>query len=103
MTGTTKIGRPETWTEKELKKLKKLYPKTADKDLPALFPPRHLKTIKTKAQRLGLKKENGRWTEEEETRLLREWPTSSAEEISGMLGKTKWAVINKYRELTGKR
>lgn len=41
------------------------------------------------------------WTSEQDTNLLRLWPTNSASEIGRELGKTRNAVIGRFHRLQG--
>lgn len=57
----------------------------------------------------GIKKKARFWGADEESFILNNWREMDPEEIAKAIRKnfgtsrTKWAVINKYRELTGLR
>lgn len=58
--------------------------------------------------KLGVHKQpgshNGRWKKKQEVFILKHYKKDlSAKEISEELGKTKFAIINKYREISGLR
>lgn len=90
------------WPSKKIDLLKELYPSTPNEDIEKKLG-YSLSAIRSKAFKLGLKKENRHWSKKEEEWLLKKWDTTHSEKIAEHLKKTKWAVINKYRELTGKR
>ena len=90
------------WSEAEEKKLARLYP-TTDNEIIAQKLGKSVRSVRSKAQRMKLKKSNRYWDTPEEEYLLKNWQAMSAEELAEKLNKTKWGIINKYRELTGKR
>ena len=106
-------GRPSEWSKKKLTRLKNLYPATPNDTIAEIlskeFEPTTVSAIRNAAIRYKLKKTNRYWDKPEEKYLLVNWQVMSPEEIAVQLKrrfkfeKTKWAVINKYRELTGKR
>jgi Zn-dependent peptidase ImmA (M78 family) len=64
------------------------------------------KAINVMASKLKLKKENYWWSPEDCQRLKENYNatgTGMQELLEMFPGKTKWAIINKYRELTNKR
>lgn len=60
-------------------------------------------TIRVIAARKGLKKENRLWTTKQGKELVKRYNEYGWQHFADKFKKTKWAVINKYRELTGKR
>lgn len=92
----------QDWTEKQIATLKKLYP-TTDNETVAQKVGKSVRAVRSQAVRLRLKKSTRYWDKPEEDYVLENWPVLSAEEIAADLGKTKWAIINKYRELKGLR
>lgn len=67
------------------------------------------RTIRSARTRYNLKKADHYWDKPWENYVINNWETLSPVELSDGLKrkfkitKTNWAVINKYRELTGKR
>jgi hypothetical protein len=98
----------DSWTEKQLKDLEKLYPMT-DNDVIAEKISKTVRAVRSKAVLLRLKKSNRYWQMVHEKWLLKNYPVLSTLEIADAfekkfgLIKTRWAIINKYRELAGKR
>lgn len=92
--------RDSKWTEAEKDKLKRIYPVTADHDLVKHFPNYSLAHIKTKANRLGLKKIQGRWTPEEEAELLVLWDgPDSLPLLTEKFKRKPGAILRKYYKL----
>lgn len=62
-------------------------------------------TIRVWAARLKVTKEGGRWEPAHEILLLKYFndPAHPNADLAKLFGKTEFAIINKYRELTGKR
>jgi hypothetical protein len=62
-------------------------------------------TIRVWAARLKITKEGGRWEPAQEILLLKYFndPAHPNEDLAKLFNKTEFAIINKYRELTGKR
>ena len=90
------------WSDAQIKTLKKLYP-TTDNAVVATSVEKSEKAVRSKAQALKLKKSERYWDKPQEDFVLKNYAVMSAKEIGVKLKKTKWAVINKFRELTGKR
>lgn len=90
------------WSKDELEYLRKNFAKTSNEELSD-----HLQksesAIRTYAQKLKLKKANNYWKPKQEVYLMENYGNLPIAEIQKHLGKTKWGVINKYRELKGKR
>jgi len=98
------------WTEAEVARLIKLYPKTRNRDLVVEFG-RSVLGIIGKARGLGLKKDCAggyRWQQSlnpmpwstEETNLLRRlFPTTPNEEIAERIGRSLDAIANKARKM----
>lgn len=90
------------WTEKQKKELIALYPTLSNSEIAARLK-RSVKSIRAKAVKLNIKKKNWKWTELEETYVLEKHNVESYEDTAKKLNRTRVAVINKYRELVGKR
>lgn len=100
-------GRPVVaWPLEKVKLLKKLYP-TLSNDIVADKLNTTVSAVRYAAMKFKVKKSNRYWDKPETDYLLKNWPVMSAEEIAAGLKekfkieKTRWAVINKYRELKG--
>lgn len=98
-------GRPVSfWTKERVKKLKALFPVTDNEEIAAILGSNvTVSAVRNAATRLGLTKQSRYWTPEDIAHLQKHWADSSAEKIAEELGKTRWAVINKYRELLSKK
>jgi len=65
--------------------------------------------VRSKAVLLKIKKSDRYWDKPWENMILKNWNVMSPEELMAELKinsrskKTKWAIINKYRELKGLR
>lgn len=95
-------SREQDWNEKQIKQLEKLYP-TTDNEVVAEKIGKSVAAVRSMAVRLRLKKSTRFWDKPEEDWLLKNWDHLSVQELCEKLSKTKWAVINKYRELKGLR
>lgn len=91
-----------TWTTENIAKLKKLYP-IKDNATVATELGTTERSIRSAAIKFNVKKSNRYWPKKDITTLLKDWPISTAEETATNLGRTRWAVINKYRETKGLR
>lgn len=92
----------DTWSKKQIAQLEKLYPTTGNEVIAAKIG-KTIRAVRSKAMVLKLKKEARYWALKDEKFLLKNWAVLSPEELAEKLSKTKWAVINKYRELKGLR
>ena len=102
-------GRPNTeWPKEKIALLKKIYP-TKSNDVVAAELNITVSALRNAAIRFKVKKSNRYWDKAEEKFITDNWEVLSPIEIADalkkkfMLVKTKWAVINKYRELKGLR
>lgn len=101
-------GSRENWTAEMISLLKKLYPKT-ENTIVAEKIGVTVDAVRSKAVLLKIKKSDRYWDKPWEDLILKNWDVMSPEELITELKnkfkveKTKWAIINKYRELTGKR
>lgn len=109
MAKKTRPGPPATvWPPEKLKLLKKLYPNNDNTEV-AKQCKVTTEQVRYAANNLGLKKSNRYWDKPWEDLLLKNWEVMTAVEIAAELkrkfkvDKTRWAVINKYRELNGDR
>lgn len=91
----------DAWTADEIKKLKKLYPKS-DNQVIAEQLDVTVGAVRAKAVQLKLKKADHYWDKSEEQYILKNWGVLSAQEIADKLKRTKWSVYAKYRELQQK-
>lgn len=60
-------------------------------------------TIRVWASKLKLKKQSCSWSRRHERYILNNYEKKSVKEICEKLARSKFAVINKYRELAGLR
>lgn len=81
---------------------KKLFPVTQNADLAKMYKVKE-STVRNWAAKLKLHKKSWGWTKKEEEYLLKSYPNLMATELAKTLKRSRWAVINKYRELTGLR
>lgn len=96
-------GRPTFfWTKERIKILKAIYPTQTNEEVAALLGIT-VSAVRNGAVRFKVKKKDRYWDKPEEDFILKNWEVMSAMELAEKLGKTKWAVINKYRELKGLR
>ena len=101
------IDQNATWTEAEINLLKELYPVQSNEEVAEQLK-KTVRSIRSKAQKLELKKDGAKWSTAEKKLLLKLWETSSVQEIEAALKtkfkttRTKWAIISKHRQLTGK-
>lgn len=99
----SKAGRPVTfWTAERIAVLKKHYPVTSNEQVADLLGTT-VRAVRSKVMVLKIKKKDRYWDRSDEDYLKKNWDYMSAVELAEKLGKTKWAVINKYRELSGLR
>lgn len=91
-----------TWTTENIAKLKKLYPIDDNATVAAELGTTE-RSIRSAAIKFNVKKSNRYWPKKDIAILLKDWPTSTAAEIAVKLERTRWAVINKYREIEGLR
>ena len=89
------------WTKSEEDYLKKHFAKK-DNEAIAEQLNKTVLSIRNKAFMLKLSKNHG-WTIIQEKYLLENYRKISIEELIINLKKSKWGIINKHRELTGKR
>lgn len=93
-------GRPvESWSPDKVNALKKLYPHY-DNDIVAKQLGITISALRNAAVRFNIKK-NG-WTDKDIAFLKANIKNLTYDQIAAALEKTRWAVINKYRELTKK-
>ena len=97
-----KAGRPLKWTPAMVKIVHRKYPITDNKSV-AKELGLTVSAVRNKALKMGLEKSKWYWTQEDEQYLITQMKMQSYEDIAKHLGRKRWAVINKYRELVGKR
>ena len=104
-----KIGRPKgskpVWTADMEAQLAKLFPNTDNKDIASVMG-LSISAIRSKSHIMKLRKSTRYWTSVDCKWLVDHWdvPGYGFQEIQNHFPhKTKWAIINKYRSLTGKR
>lgn len=81
---------------------KKLFPVTDNATLSKQYKVTE-STVRMWGAKLKLRKKSWGWTKEEEQYLLKSYPNLMATELAKTLKRSRWSVINKYRELTGLR
>lgn len=86
------------WSPIEIGLLKSLYPTHKNEEIIRVLN-KSDSAIRNAAKRYGVKKTEWRWTQKEKKIILKNWEALSAQEIAESIGRTKWAVINKYREI----
>lgn len=93
-----------TWQPDKVALLKKLFA-TTDNDVIAAQLGTTKQAVRSKAFTLGLKKSTRFWSKKDIARMVKEIEKnkSTPDQVAEILGKTRWAIINKYREVTGKR
>ncbi|MBK0383519.1 hypothetical protein I5M32_11180 [Pedobacter sp. SD-b] len=96
------IVKKTDWTDLEIEYLKNNFGKTSNKELSDYYK-KNNQAIRTMAQKLGLKKQKWAWKIGEEKYVALNYGKLPIEEMITHLSKTKWAIINKYRELNGLR
>lgn len=96
------------WPKEKIALLKKHYPTKSNEEAAALIGVT-ISALRNAAIRFKVKKSNRFWDKPETDFILKNWDQLSPVEIADKLKeklkieKTKWAVINKYRELKGLR
>lgn len=99
---------PSAWPDGAIAVLKKHYP-TKDNDEVAALTGKSVSAVRNMAGKLRLKKSTRYWDKPWEKFVIKNYPVMNDVEIAhGLLkkfgaAKTKWAIINKYRELMGLR
>lgn len=87
---------------KQAKELDKLLPIMSDKEVAAkLNLP--LTTVRSHAANRKIKKTYNEWSKSEIKTLKKEYQFGIAWVMDKLTGRTKWAIINKYREVMGLR
>lgn len=81
---------------------KKLFPVTENSALSKKYDVTE-STIRMWGSKLKLRKKSWGWTKKEEEYLLKSYPNLMATELAKTLKRSKWSIINKYRELMGLR
>lgn len=85
------------------RKIKNLYPNYTDSEIAKKLGV-HRGSVATIAKQLGLKKPNPRaWKKKEINDLLKYYEYGIAFAMNKLPNRSKWAIVNKYRELKGKR
>lgn len=96
------------WPKEKVAQLKKLYPTGDNKEVAAKLGIT-VSALRNASIRFKVKKSTRYWDKPWEDLVIKQWPAMSPEEIAAELlkkfkvVKTKWSVINKYRELAGLR
>jgi hypothetical protein len=83
---------------------KKLFPISLNSDLALRYKVTE-STIRVWGARLQLNKKIWLWSRHDENFILKNYGTGryTIEEMAKKIGRTKWSVINKYREAAGLR
>lgn len=94
------------WTDHEDELLRQLYPETPTKQLAHIFGRttnairHHARSLKIRTLRRGGRGHNGRlWTEEEDSRLTKLYPTTSTKKIMEILSRSKDSVYHRATTL----
>ena len=87
-----------SWTEKEDKKLEKLYRSKTAKEIAEILG-RTLYSVHSRAAILGLNKKHPVWTQEMDIKLILFYPDTTTRIIAEGLGKTIKAVIHRAKKL----
>ena len=91
-------GRPvEAWPADKVAILKKLYP-TTDNATMAKVLGVSVSALRNAAVRFGVQKKG--WTDKDIAFIKANYSTLTYDQMADKLDKTRWAVINKARELT---
>lgn len=91
-------GRPiETWPPEKVRLLKKLYPTSKNADAAKMLGVT-VSALRNAAVRFGVSKKG--WTDKDIAFIKANYTTLTYDQMADRLGKTRWAVINKARELT---
>lgn len=91
-----------TWTKENIALFKKSYP-VKDNTTVAAELGITVRAVRCAATKFNVKKSNHYWSKKDIDFMKKNWSSLSADEIGIKLKRTKWAVINKYRELEGLR
>lgn len=93
----------KTWTDKEIEKLKKLYPTQTNKDISKLLN-RTTSAVRTKAQKLGITGKTDhdggkRWTEEHDAMIKKYYGKITAWKIGEKLDRTVPSIYRRAHRL----
>lgn len=92
----------ESWSEQDFITLKKLFPKTENEEIAEKLK-KSVSSVRNKAFVLNLKKSSRFWKIGDEKYVIENYGKIPVKDIADHLKKTRWAVINKHRELFGLR
>lgn len=95
---------PRAWPADKEKVLREKFATTDNKVIAAELQTT-VRAIRSRAQTLGLKKDNG-WSNEDKAWLLANYSGTGVgkqELLNKFPNRTWWAIVNMYRELSGKR
>jgi hypothetical protein len=90
------------WLLDEDAQLKKLFSKQDNEDIAAILNKTE-SSVRNRAIILKLKKTNNYWKIWQEKYVLENYGSLPMQDMVKHLKKTKWGIINKYRELSGLR
>lgn len=91
-------GRPiEAWPPEKVRLLRKLYPKTNNEEAAKKLGVT-VSALRNAAVRFGVSKKG--WTKKDIDFIKTNFTTLTYDQMADRLEKTRWAVINKARELT---
>lgn len=92
------------FSELDRSEFKKIFPISENKELALKYNVAE-STIRMWAAKLKVKKKGCGWTRQDENYILTYYGGKkySILQIAEKLGRTRWAIINKYRELSGFR
>jgi len=90
-------------TPEKVDDFKSAYPSTKNSELAKKYLVKE-STIRLWAAQHGIRKEKGwYWEPKEERYVITYYGKAKIDSIASKLGRSKWAVINKYREIVGLR
>lgn len=90
--------------EIDLSEFKKLFPITSNSELAKKYSVNE-SAIRMWGSKLKLLKKNWQWSRHDENFVLKNYGTDryTIDEIAKKIGRSKWSIINKYREAKGLR
>ena len=95
----------EVWTKEQEELMKENYPYSTTEELLTIFPERTAKSIKAKAERMGLEKIIGKkmvyWSKDEVELLRKHYPSKDKEFFKSVLPNKKWTQIQQKASREG--
>lgn len=100
-----RAGKPgPTFKSIDQKEFKKLFPVTENSALAEKYGVKE-STVRMWGSRLKLLKKSWQWSRHDENFILQNYGTGryTVDEMAEKIGRSKWSIINKYREAKGLR